>query len=722
MNPLARATQIVKNIFTNGTEENPALFLINDENIKEQFDRDVCAELKKRFDKRRSERRYLELRWRLWSAFYRGDQFSDINPDTWDIEEIPLWAEYEERNVFNQIGPTIDTQLAEMNKRKNNMRVTPASSSSKDKASANVADRIISSMRRGLDLSERRDQGNMMCLILGSCVWKTVWDSSAGKTVAYIESPMDEEELATIPQDRYIDMMRMGNMDLLKTMAVHEGDVDMLAVSPFEIYPENLNVPCSNNRRIMQVRLLSPDEVFEKWGVMEEGSDNQTYKISSTQFPYAGGAFTRSYSMMVGMETVKNTVRVYEEWEMPSARYPNGRLMIGTDNHLLHYGPLPDRMGKDGNYALPFDVQQAVRTDGFFGMSIIDRLIDPQRALNANKNRIQDYLNRLAIGNLVYEQGSIAEDTLWDFDNGGIMPGDRIPYQQGMDKPFFMQTPPLPPDIYNETKNLQDDINTLAGVSALAKTSTVAPAIDAASAIAGLADQDDTRIGLMVENAQAAYISSTRKALLLYSQNVKYPRMVGALGKDEALDVAEFIGSDLTSFDIRIESEPSAADTIQARTQNILQMLNAGLFNDTSMTPETREAIFGMLDMGDWYALMDPNNADQRRAMRENHKMAIGEPAKILSFDDHATHIMVHNTFRLSAEYEDAVERDPGIAAMFEEHVRQHIANYNTLKKAAQQPSDNEPYTITEAEMSQSLSPQDQQAAAAAQAQGGQQQ
>jgi hypothetical protein len=716
----AKVGQVIGKLW-GGRPEEAVLVPIEDPSMQEEFERSVCSELKSRYEKRKGERNFLELQWRLWSAFYEGDQYADIDPLRGTLVEVPLWSTYEERNVFNQVAPTIDTQLAEMNKRKNNMRVTPASSSSKDKAAARVGDRVVASMRRRLGMSELYNIGNMYTLILGSCVWKTVWDASAGKTIAYIIGEMTNEEVAALPPERIIDMHRMGYDNPMKVDKVHEGDVDVQPVSPFEIYPENLNVSCGKNRRIMHVKLLSPDEEEEKWGVRDKGEDNQVYKISNTEQPIYGGACFRAYGMTLHTETVKNTVRIYEEWELPTERYPHGRLMISSDNHLLHYGPLPDRTGQSGTYELPFDVQQSIRTDGFFGKSIIDRLIPAQRAYNANKNRIQDYLNRISIGNFAYVQNSIPEDVLNDIMDVGLLPGMPIPYLQGMDKPSFMQTPSLPPDIFTETKNLADDINTIAGVSALAKTSTVGSQIDSASALAGLASQDDTRIGLIVENAQQAYINSTRKALLLYRQNVKYPRIVGAIGKDETLDVMQFEGSDLTSFDIRIDSEPTASDTVQARAQNIIQMLNAGLFSDQSMTPDTREAIFDMLDMGDWYALMDPNNANQRKANRENHKMAIGEPAKILSFEDHLAHLLVHMNFQLTDEYEEAVKKDPGIAGMFEEHKRQHVQNYITLKRAAQQPDGQQPWTVTESEIMQSVSPQDQQAQMAAQQQQAQQ-
>jgi hypothetical protein len=428
----------------------------------------------------------------------------------------------------------------------------------------------------------------------------------------------------------------------------------------------------------MHVLLLSPDEVLEKWGVIEEGTENETYKIVDTSDRSYGGAVSgRLYGKLLAVEKIHNTVRVYEEWELPSRKYPSGRLIICTDNNLLYYGSLPDKLGEHGEYLLPFDVQYSLRTDGFFGKSIIERLIPVQRALNSNKNRIQDYLNRIAIGVLVTEEGSVPN--IDEFLTSGIMPGDIIEYMVGRHAPRFMDVPSLPADIFRETSDLLEQIDRLSGVSQLAKQSTVSPSISAASAIAGLAEQDDTRIGLEGENAKAAYISFTKKALILYHHNVKYPRMVADIGKNDEFEISQFRGNELTSFDVEIMPEPEAADTMATRRQKIIDLWNSGILKDPetgTLTSAGRAKLLEAMQFGDLDIFTDGDNVHVERAHRENQAMVAGDVCEVVEYDDDTIHIGSHNDFRLSAEYEDAAKKDPALNDRFEEHVNVHLANF----------------------------------------------
>ncbi|MDR2487544.1 MAG: hypothetical protein LBD12_06205 [Clostridiales Family XIII bacterium] len=665
-----------------------------DEAPLELFASEVIRDIREKFEQRRSQRRGLELQWRLNIEFYNGNQFADINASLGDIETLGVFSEFEERNVFNEIAPIVETALAILSRKRHIMRVTPASSSSEDRTSAKIGNKVVASMRRRLNISDLFQDGNIQAKTTGSAVWKTVWDPNAGRTVAMLVSSLTDEEMQIEGMQPSLEEELLGIPADGAVSRIREGDVSISVHSPFEFYPENVSIPCSKNRRVMHVQVMSPDEVFEKWGVVAKGDDIDVFKVvDTTDRSYGGAVSGRVFGKMFGVEKARNSVRVYEEWELPSRKFPSGRLIICTDEDLLHYGPLPDALGGQGEYALPFDVQQSVRTDGFFGKSVIERLIPIQRAFNSNKNRIADYMNRIGIGVYVCEEGSVPD--IDKFISGGIMPGDVIEHMRGTRAPHFLDTPSLPPDIYRETDALLDEMDRLAGISRLAKQSEVSPSISAASAIAGLAEQDDTRIGLEADNAKATYISFTRKALILYHDNVKYPRMVADIGRNDEFEISQFRGSDLTSFDISIEPEPEASDTLAQRRQKIVELLNAGLFADPEtgrITNEGRIMIFEMLELGNWDAFIESDNEHQRRAHRENQSMMAGDAATLFEFDDDLIHIGSHNNFRLKSEYEEALKERPELDQLFAAHVEEHILSLEQKQIAQAQP-DGLPHT-----------------------------
>lgn len=67
---------------------------------------------------------------------------------------------------------------------------------------------------------------------------------------------------------------------------------------------------------------------------------------------------------------------------------------------------------------------------------IVARLVPIQRAYNAIKNRKHEYMNRLSLGLMIVEDGSIDIDNL---EEEGLAPGKIIVYRQGSVPPNLLQ-------------------------------------------------------------------------------------------------------------------------------------------------------------------------------------------------------------------------------------------------------------------------------------------
>lgn len=94
--------------------------------------------------------------------------------------------------------------------------------------------------------------------------------------------------------------------------------------------------------------------------------------------------------------------------------------------------------------------QQTVESRfGEFG--IVSRLVPIQRAYNAIKNRKHEYLNRIAMGVLIVEDGSIDLDNI---EEEGIGPGKVIVYRQGSNIPTMLNQPMLAREFENEEERL----------------------------------------------------------------------------------------------------------------------------------------------------------------------------------------------------------------------------------------------------------------------------
>jgi len=687
---LNKASDMVKTLLLGEEEATATDVVLSDEDgkkaIEEEFKSQIIADIQERYSKRRNDRQPLELIWRLCINFYNGNQFMRIDPILNDIVETPLFSQWEERGVFNEIAPNIETRFAILSKRKNNLKTRPASSASEDRTSARISNKVLASTRRRIGMNDLQQEANLISGAMGTSIWKTYWSNSKGNVIGIYEDEMTDDELQLLAVKQYEnELLGLGKYKSVRV--VREGDVVTTVHSPFEIYPENISKPLRDNRRIMHVALMSPEEVFEKWGVIEDGTENSTYKIlDSDSLNYGGGISGRSYGQMYGITKIFNSVQVFEEYELPSTRYPQGRLIICTTKNLLYYGPLPEPLGENGEYILPFDVQQSLKTDGFFGKSFIERMVPLQERYNSIKNRKQDYINRVTIGVLAVENGTL-EDEDYYLENG-IAPGEIIKYARGSQAPRFLQMHDLPEELHREEQSLLSALDRFSGVSQLSKQSVVPTNVSSGVAISSLAEQDDTRIGLEAENIKNCLTSVGKKWLVLYKNNVKFPRMVKDIGRNDEFEIVQFVGNDLTSFDVFVESEPEASDTLAQRRQKVIELLNSGLFNDTqtgNITNEGRIKVFEMLELGNWEDFVDAEDAQQRRADRENNSMVIGKNAEIREFDDDVIHISKHNNFRLFAEYEEALEKNPGIDAIFEAHVNEHLQSLQSKASAEQQ-------------------------------------
>ena len=253
------------------------------EYVRHEFEQGVISDIKKKFDDRKRQRQHLELQWRLNINFYNGDQFTFIDNITHDIRETPFYTDWEERNVFNEIAPNMETRYAFLSKRKNQMKNRPASSSSSDRTAAKIGNRILASTRARLRMSDKQQDAILIAGIMGTAIWKTVWDATQGRVVGYEERQVKDEDARLLPTEEY-EKMLMGESDMNTVRNyIREGDVNTTVHSPFEFYPENVNKPLRDNRRVMHVVLMSPEEVFEKWGVIEKGTKNTSCRQRDTQ-------------------------------------------------------------------------------------------------------------------------------------------------------------------------------------------------------------------------------------------------------------------------------------------------------------------------------------------------------------------------------------------------------------------------------------------------------
>lgn len=616
----------------------------NKRNKKTEFKDDILDETIKDFEQRKKERQFLELQWRLNMDFYEGNQFVFINKHTKNIEEVEKIYWYQEMEVFNQIAPIIETRLAKLGRLRPIPKTRPATNTDEDISNSKISNKLLETTYYDQKLKDKQAIANMWSEITGTVIWKSIWNKSIGQVITTTDK---------------------GN--------IYTGDVEVLVINPFEIYPDNIwHDTVKECKSIIHAKAYTIDEVKEIWGIEVEGSDVNVLTISSTANIGSIGNTSSGYKITNRMQ--KNSVLVIEKWEMPSKKYPKGRLIICTEKELLYIGDLPYTIGDDNAPGLPFENQKCIKTPGrFFGKSVIERLIPIQRRYNSIKNRKAEFINRVTIGQIVYEEGSIDPDFL---EEEGASPGLTIPYQRGFNPPRYIEFHSLPTEIEVEEQNLLDDFIRISGVSELSKDSHAPVGVKSGIALGILQEQDDTRLSLTASYIVESNIEIGKQVLRLYKQFADTERILRSVGENMNIDIITWDNSKITSDDVYVDSQAQSLESLAQRRNMVFDLLQAGLFNDPEtggLSKESIAKVFDLIDLGNWEIGNDTEKLHIAKADRENEMFVKGQWKDIDTYDDHFIHIKRHNRFRVTTNYEEIVASDPTINYIFEYHVLQHI-------------------------------------------------
>lgn len=607
---------------------------------KVAFKEDILDETLKDFEQRRKDRQFIELQWRLNIDFYDGNQFVYVNKHTKNIEESDKMYWWSEMEVFNQIAPIIETRLAKLGRLRPIPKTRPATNTDEDINNSKVSNKLLETTYYDQRIKDKQAVANMWSELTGNVIWKPLWNTALG--------------------DKITDDLRIG-------------DVEVLAINPFEIYPDSIwHDSVKDCKSIIHAKAYTVEEIKDIWDIDVEGTDVNVLTVNSTS---SMGSFINPTSgYKISNRIQRNSQLVIEKWEMPSKKYNNGRLVICTEKELLYVGDLPYKIGDNNDLGLPFEVQKCIKVPGrFFGKSIIERLIPIQRRYNAIKNRKAEYINRVTIGQIVYEEGSIDPAFL---EEEGNSPGLMIPFKQGWNPPKYMEFHNLPSEIQIEENNLINDFIRISGVSELSKDSNAPVGVKSGIALGILQEQDDTRISLSASYIVESNIEVGKQILRLYKQFADTDRVLRTVGENMTIETLTWNNSMITSDDVYVDSQSQSLESLAQRRNMVFDLLGTGLFNDPETGGLTKEAIakiFDIIDLGNWEVGNDTDKLHMSKADRENKMFIEGNWKDIDTYDDHIVHIERHNRFRLTNEYEKMLLENPQINYIFEYHVTQHI-------------------------------------------------
>ncbi len=577
--------------------------------------RALAREIRADFAARQAVRRRLERGWQLNRKFVAGDQFCDITPDG-ELEEEDNDFYWQARRAFNHIAPVVESRLARLAKIRPKLRVQAASDSEADVKTARLCSGILQAVRERTDLDDVIARATLWSETCGTAFYKVVWSSAEGAVVGTDE----------------------------RGRAVREGDVSVVALSPFEIYPDSLSAETMEEvRSLIHAKAVPVSEIYERFGVQLPGREIASIALAS---PCSSDGERP--------ETGENMEILIERYTRPNGRYPAGRLEIAAGDTLLYEGDLPYRNGERGERVLPFVRQTCLQRAGqFFGGAVVDRLIPLQRAYNAVRNRKHEFLNRIAMGVITVEDGSLDAEEL---SEDGLYPGRVLVYRQGSSAPAMLDCGSLPAEFAEEEERISNEFTLVSGISEITRDSSMRYSVTSATGLQLILEQDTNRMRTSVESVERAVRQIGRQILHLYKQFSSASRLLRMTGTGGHTELYYFNESDISADDVVFEAgyERTAEDV----KEEILSLLSLGLLKeaDGSLSDATRHKVLDALGCGSFENARDVSALHIRKAERENVLLAQREVEADV-YDDHELHITEHTRALLSGGEEDSATK-----------------------------------------------------------------
>ena len=573
----------------------------------------LAEEVTEDFLRRQEERRILERGWQLNMNFVAGKQYCDVNSsgEIYEEEKSYFW---QTKRVFNHIAAIVDLRCSKLGRIRPALVVKAAGNEEADRHSAALASAILSA--RAEDIDAAVSDATVWSEICGTAFYKIMWDGNAGGAVASLD---DGRKL-------------------------NQGDVKIAALSPFEIYPYSLSIESLDEQpSIIHAKAVSVQDIYSSYGVKLEGK-NLDEIINSSRDMRARNEKSGGFELVI------------ERYERPTAEMKQGRLTIVAGGVLLYDGALPYINGDDGGRIYPFVKQLALpRAGAFFGSSVVDRLIPLQRAYNAVKNRKHEFLNRITMGWVAVEDGSVDTDELTE---DGLTPGKIIVYRQGGKPPEMLTLGSVPSEFASEEENLVKEFSKVSGTGDITENADGFAGVTSATGLQLILEQDEERMDYSRSQIKRALQAIGRQLLRLYKQFASDVRLVKFTNADDNLSLYYFKGSDISSDDVCLATD-SEANLSPAQMRTFLyEILDKGLLTDKDgkLTVSAKNKVLELLGFKAFSGERDLSEINRSRAGEENLKMRT-QSVEVKPYDEHGIHVTEHTAFLLSEQLSPEIEK-----------------------------------------------------------------
>lgn len=571
-----------------------------------------------------------ELQWYINIAYFSGKQWLLVDKVNRRLIEAPK-QEGVVRYTANKIQPIVRTEQAKVLRNKPIMIAMPASTDDNDIKAARTEEKVIEWLEQELELSkvDRR-----------LVEWGLV-------AVGFVEPFWNGNKGMEVP-------------DMTTGEVLKQGDVDIDIVSPFELKVDSTAKNWDEVRKCCKIKARDVEYIKAVYGKEVPPEDNITatnmYESQIMDITLLTGEQGTTTKKLDNMAVVK------EYWELPTTKHPKGRRITVSNNVLLYYEEDIGFGEEDTTEReLPFKPFFHIIVPGrLYPTNVVEQCIPVQREYN--KSRSQIIMNNDLIANPIW---LVPKGSLDGYNRITNRAGGVYEYNSALGKPEMAQPASIGQDVY---RNLEICDNEFEFISGQHETShgSAPPGVKSGVAISFLQEQDDTKLGPTIDNFYDCKRAYIKYLIKIMQHRYTLERTVNIMGKNNRLETITFKGSDLTAADVKIQAGSAMQLSKSAKQQYIMELIQNGVLNPM----QDRNLILKMLELGLPETLYDDYAIDVNKAQEEQDKWIKGDLNTITrDFFNHEVHLMEHNKFRKSAEYEELPDQ---LKLIIDMHVEEH--------------------------------------------------
>lgn len=624
------------------------------------------AEYKDKFESAARGKGGVEKMWFINIAFtlgYQNSQWNDVTKK-FDEPKAPSWRV---RSINNKVLPRYRKALTRLTTYDPGAVVTPNSNETLDIEAAQLGTKVLKSIKEKVKFRIKNHEKTQWQLLAGTGVLHPFWNSDLGEEINGIN-----DDIENMPE---LSALEGVTQPKPAPKGLRTGDVDLEAVSPFELFPLDNPGDIRKTRIMDWVKYVDLEVIKqmypEKGGEVKAEGDQTSFGMYQGKIDSLISTGGNYQSKKTGGDD--NKALLHRVYEKPSTEYPKGRYTAYSGNIILEYGDIPDiELGKE--FEMPFFFYEDIGIPGkTWAQATTEQIVPLNKLLNRSISVQIENGNMTGKPKAAIAKGSLPKTSFTNETGEVLECNTQVP---NFFPPHYLPPPSLPNYVTQLPEVLMKSIYDVGAMHEASLAEKPGGGVTSGIAIKELKQSDEMEMNPLFEQDNENKKTIYSMFLKLVHKYYKEPRLLKIVGKDNLTDVISFVGADLrNNTDVWVETSDIIPSTRAGRQEFIIEFFDKGLLGNKDSDVTRKRAMKWVMEGGTVDEMYADASEDAKLQRYENKELEKGIPemeaqVMVQSFHDHDIHTIECKRQMLMPLF---VTKQPQVKAAYLAHLNAHI-------------------------------------------------